>query len=249
ALLGWLDFRGALLSMAVALGLVLVLVTTALDDVGRTTTRPPLASVLKKSPAIQRLSAARFFLFASRDIWFVVALPVFLDDMLGWSYEAIGVFLACWVIGYGLVQSLAPRLLASVAHTPQGAFGFLPPMAATAMFIAVSVWTNELQALITVAGLLGFGVMFALTSSVHSYLVLAYSTSEDETALDVGFYYSANAAGRLVGTLLSGMLFLIGGFGAALVGTAVFLVAAFVISLGLPPVPSDTNDRVDVAVP
>ncbi|MBT5753672.1 MAG: organoarsenical effux MFS transporter ArsJ [Acidimicrobiaceae bacterium] len=249
ALLGWLDFRGALLAMAVALGLVLVLVTTALGDVGRATTRPALASVLKKSSAIQRLSAARFFLFGSRDIWFVVALPVFLDDMLGWSYEAIGAFLACWVIGYGLVQSLAPRLLASVAHTPLGAFGFLPPMAATAMFIAVSVWTNELQALITVVGLLGFGVMFALTSSVHSYLVLAYSTSEDETALDVGFYYSANAAGRLVGTLLSGMLFLIGGFGAALVGTAVFLVAAFIISLGLPPVPSDTNDRVDVAVP
>ncbi|MFT4596577.1 MAG: putative MFS family arabinose efflux permease, partial [Paracrocinitomix sp.] len=94
-----------------------------------------------------------------------------------------------------------------------------------------------------------FGVMFALTSSVHSYLILAYSTSDDETALDVGFYYSANAAGRLVGTLLSGVLFLVGGFPAALVGTAIFLIVAFVISLGLPALPPPNEVAPNVALP
>ena len=248
ALLGWLGFRSALISMAGAIAVVLLLVLVALGDIGRAKEKPPLAAVLKKSPAITRLSAARFFLFGSRDIWFVVALPVFLDDLLGWSFEAIGAFLAFWIIGYGIVQSLAPHILSSTRGAPRGAFRLLPPMAATSMLIAVSVWTDELKAVITVFGLLGFGVMFALTSSVHSYLILAYSASDDETAMDVGFYYSANAAGRLVGTLLSGVLFLVGGFGAALTGTAVFLLIAFVISWGLPAVPSDEHGSHRVAV-
>lgn len=248
ALLSWLGFDGALVAMAVVLGLVFAAVLVLLGDLGRAKHKAGLSTVLKKSPAIQRLSAARFFLFASRDIWFVVALPVFLDDVLGWSYSAIGAFLAFWVIGYGMVQALAPRLLALLRRTSLGAYGFLPPMAATAVLIAVSVTTDELKALITVLGLLAFGVMFALTSSVHSYLILAYSTSDDEAALDVGFYYSANAAGRLVGTLLSGVLFVVGGFAAALFGTAVFLLIAFVISLSLPVVVAEKKENVDVAV-
>lgn len=248
ALLGWLGFRSALIAMAGFIAVVLVLVLVGLGDIGRAKAKPTFATVLKKSPAITRLAAARFFLFGSRDIWFVVALPVFLDDVLGWSFEAIGAFLAFWIIGYGIVQSLAPHILFSIRETPVGAFGFLPPMAATAMLIAVSVWTDELKAIVTVAGLLGFGFMFALTSSVHSYLILAYSTSDDETAMDVGFYYSANAAGRLVGTLLSGVLFLVGGFGAALTGTAVFLLVAFVISWGLPAVSIDDQGSSRVAV-
>ena len=249
ALLSWRGFDGALVAMAVVLAAVLLVVIGLLGDVGRAKQKTEFGAVLKKSPAIQRLSAARFFLFGSRDIWFVVALPVFLDEALAWSYEAIGAFLACWVIGYGIVQSLAPRVLSAFRGTPLGAFGFLPPMAATAIFIALSVWADELKAVITVAGLLGFGVMFALTSSVHSYLILAYSTSDDETALDVGFYYSANAAGRLVGTLLSGVLFLVGGFPAALVGTAIFLIVAFVISLGLPALPPPNEVAPNVALP
>jgi hypothetical protein len=173
---------------------------------------------------------------------------VFLDEALAWTYEAIGAFLACWVIGYGIVQSLAPRVLSALRGTPLGAFGLLLPMAATAILIAVSVVMDELKAVITVVGLVGFGIMFALTSSVHSYLILAYSTSDDETALDVGFYYSANAGGRLVGTLLSGFLFLVGGFPAALIGTAVFLIVAFVISWGLPALPTSNVQNANVAV-
>jgi predicted MFS family arabinose efflux permease len=248
ALLSWRGFDGALVIMAVALAALLLFVIVSLENVGRSKQKTELGAVLNKSPAIQRLAAARFFLFGSRDIWFVVALPVFLDEALAWTYEAIGAFLACWVIGYGIVQSLAPRVLSALRGTPLGAFGLLLPMAATAILIAVSVVMDELKAVITVVGLVGFGIMFALTSSVHSYLILAYSTSDDETALDVGFYYSANAGGRLVGTLLSGFLFLVGGFPAALIGTAVFLIVAFVISWGLPALPTSNVQNANVAV-
>lgn len=255
ALLSWLGFDRALALMAVVLAIVLALVLLLLGEVGRAQRKTRLGAVLEKSPAIQRLSIARFFLFASRDIWFVVALPVFLDDVLGWSYPAIGAFLALWVIGYGMIQAVAPKMLKALRNVSFGAYGFLPPMAAIAILIAVSVSKHQLQALITVAGLLGFGVLFALTSSVHSYLILAYSKNDDETALDVGFYYSANAAGRLVGTLLSGILFVMGGFSAALVGTAVFLGIAFAASLGLPEITTETTETTEkpgappVAVP
>lgn len=234
ALLSGLGYRNALFAMAAVIGVVLALVLLLLGDLGRAEQKPQLASVFGKSPAISRLSAARFFLFGSRDIWFVVALPVFLDDRFAWSFEAIGAFLACWVIGYGIVQSLAPHLLVGMKGSALGAYGFLPLMAAAVLLVAASVWTDQLPALITVAGLLVFGVMFALTSSVHSYLVLAYSRGDHETALDVGYYYASNAAGRLAGTLLSGLLYALGGFGAALVGTALFLLVAFVISVSLP---------------
>lgn len=237
ALLAGLGFRSALWSMALALGVVLVIVVALLGDLGRTASEPSLRSALIKSPAITRLSVARFFLFGSRDIWFVVALPVFLSDTLGWSFRGVGAFLACWVIGYGIVQSLAPMILSDFRDSPLGAYGFLLPMAMVVVIIAAAVSTHELKALITVAGLIFFGFMFALTSSVHSYLILAYSKSDD-AAMDVGYYYSANAAGRLVGTLLSGLLFVIGGFAAALVGTAVFLLVALAVSVGLPDVSS-----------
>lgn len=247
-MLSRLGFRSALLSMATAILVVLAGVLLTLGDPGRAKHKPRLSAVRRTSPAIARLSAARFFLFGSRDIWFVVALPLFLGDTLDWSFEAIGAFLACWVIGFGIVQSLAPHILVAFQGSPLGAFGFLPPMAATAMLIAVSVWTDELPALITVAGLSGFGVMFALTASVHSYLVLAYSTREDEAAFDVGYYYASNAAGRLVGTVLSGLLYQVGGFPVTLVGTAVFLLTAFVISWSLPAPAPDDAGIIDVAV-
>ena len=234
ALLAGVGFRPALLIMAVVVGVTLLGSLVLAPDVGRARKKPALAQVLKKSPAISRLSFARFFLFGSRDIWFVVALPVFLDEELRWSFPSIGAFLALWVIGYGIVQAFAPRLLTGVEGSAIGAYGFLPPMAMVAVIIAVSNEIERLMAVTTISGLLIFGAMFALTSSVHSFLILDYSVGEDAAAMDVGFYYSANAAGRLVGTLLSGVLFVVGGFTAALLGMAVFLSIAFVASLGLP---------------
>jgi len=236
ALLTWRGFDQSLWIMAAALTAVLALTVVLVSPIGHAGAKPPFRQVAQKSRAIKRLSLARFFLFGSRDIWFVVALPVFLGDELGWSFYAIGAFLAIWVMAYGAVQAIAPALTGVFYDTRSAASGLLTPMAVVMAVIAIATSTHQMQALATVMGLIVFGAMFAITSSVHSYLILAYSESDDETALDVGYYYSANAAGRLVGTILSGLLTLLGGFPAALVGAIAFLIAALLVSSRLPEV-------------
>ena len=243
-LLAWLGYDGALWAMAGALGITVVgLLLLLNEDIGKSKKKPPLRSLLSKSSAINRLSAARFFLFGSRDIWFVVALPVFLSDELGWSEQGVGGFLAIWVIGYGIVQSFAPRLLASggrsfdeVRATQQWALMLAAVSAAIAVFVAFQITVN----VAIVGGLVVFGVVFAMNSSLHSYLVLAYA-DDDDVATDVGFYYSANAAGRFVGTLLSGVLYLWGKLPAAMWGSAIFVVLTWLLSRRLPPVPENTT--------
>ena len=244
ALLAWLGYDGALWTMAAALAFTVVgLVVLLNEDIGKSKKKPPLRSVLSKSSAINRLSAARFFLFGSRDIWFVVALPVFLSDELGWSEQGVGGFLAVWVIGYGIVQSFAPRMLArrgrdvdEVTATRHWALVLVAVSAAIAVLVALDVAVTTA----IVGGLIVFGIVFAINSSLHSFLVLAFS-DDDEVALDVGFYYSANAAGRLVGTLLSGVLYLWGDLAAALWGSAAFVVLAWLLALRLPPKPDDVS--------
>ncbi len=240
ALLSLVGYDGALWTMSAALAVTVVGLTVFLnEDIGRSKKKPPLRSVLSKSPAINRLSAARFFLFASRDIWFVVALPVFLSDELDWSERGVGGFLAVWVIGYGIVQSFAPRILGrggrevdEVRATQHWALVLAGVSAAIAVMVALDVAVT----VAIVGGLIVFGVVFAMNSSLHSFLVLAFS-DDDDVALDVGFYYSANAAGRLVGTLLSGLLYLWGDLAAALWGSAVFVVLTWLFALRLPPMP------------
>ena len=234
ALLGWIGYDAALLAMAGALAVALVAVLTLLEtEIGRATRKAPLRSILSKSAAINRLSAARLFLFGSRDIWFVVALPVFLDEQLGWSFEGIGAFLATWVIGYGAVQSVAPRLMGHDHVAASRAWALV--LALLSGSIAVAVAADLAVTTVVVGGLVAFGVVFAVNSSLHSYLILAYSRSADDVALDVGFYYSANAAGRLIGTLLSGTLYLWAGLEAALWGSATFLAVTWALTLRLPP--------------
>ena len=242
-LLSWLGYDNSLWAMAAMLAVVVVALLVLLnEDIGRSKKKPPLRSILSKSTAINRLSAARFFLFGSRDIWFVVALPVFLDEQLGWSYSGIGAFLALWVIGYGAVQSFAPRVLTrnGALDEVRAAQRWALVLAAVAAAIAVAVALDIAVTVAVVGGLIVFGMVFALNSSLHSYLVLAYS-DDDEVALDVGFYYSANAAGRLVGTLLSGVLYLWDGLVTALWGTAVFVLITWLLTLRLPPVPADVS--------
>ena len=155
--------------------------------------------------------------------------------MLGWSFYGVGGFLAAWVIGYGAVQSVAPRVLGgrddvTVARRWSFALGVV------ALLIAIVVSADVSRAVTTAAivgGLVVFGVVFALNSSLHSYLILAYS-DDDQVSTDVGFYYSANAAGRLVGTLLSGVLYLWGGLALALWGTALFVGITWLLTLRLP---------------
>lgn len=242
ALLAWVGYDTSLWAMAGMLAITVVLLLVLLDEeIGRSKKKAPLRSILSKSVAVNRLSAARFFLFGSRDIWFVVALPVFLDEQLHWSYQGIGGFLALWVIGYGIVQSFAPRLLrrrGGVAFDEIHAarrWSFVLGVVSAA--IAVLVALDVAVTLAVVGGLVVFGVVFALNSSLHSFLILAYA-DDDTVALDVGFYYSANAAGRLAGTLLSGVLYLWGGLDAALWGSAAFVAVTWLLTLRLPPVPA-----------
>ncbi|MEZ5409209.1 MAG: organoarsenical effux MFS transporter ArsJ [Acidimicrobiales bacterium] len=243
-LLASLGFDGALWAMAGVLAVVTAGLLVALDgDIGRARRKPPLRSVLSKSTAINRLSAARFFLFGSRDIWFVVAVPVFLAERLGWADQAVGGFLAAWVIGYGIVQSSAPRLLTAGGRPPdevRAAREWAMVLGAVSAVIAVLVALDVEPTAAVVGGLIVFGVVFALNSSLHSFLVLAYA-SDDEVALDVGFYYSANAAGRLVGTLLSGLLYLWGGLPAALWGSTGFVALTWLLTLRLPPLPGNVT--------
>ena len=84
-----------------------------------------------------------------------------------------------------------------------------------------------------VVGLALFGLPFAVISSLHSYLILAYAGSK-KAAEDVGFYYAANASGRLIGILLSGLLYQAGGLTACLVGSGMMLTICWLISFLLP---------------
>jgi MFS family permease len=178
-------------------------------------------------------------LFASRDVWFVVGLPVFLRAEEGWSFWQVGTFLALWVIGYGIVQASAPRSVRRRAEgegsEPDGhtaaVLAFV--LAAFPAAIALALTTSVDASLVLVVGLIAFGVIFALNSAVHSYLILAYAEG-DKVAMNVGFYYMANAAGRLIGTVLSGALYQWQGLEACLWASVGFVLAAGAISLLLP---------------
>ena len=237
ALLGWLGFSKALVSMASVLTLTLAIVMALLDrEIGRAKTPHQRGSMFSKSTAINRLCVARFFLFGARDVWFVVALPVYLDEALGWSFEGIGAFLAVWVIGYGIVQAAAPRILGpQAAHDVRSARRLPLMLSLITVTIATLLSLDVAENAAVVGGLVLFGVAFALNSSMHSYLILAYSTTE-KVVSDVGYYYSANAAGRLVGTLLSGLVYLAGGLTAAMWTSATATGLSWIWSRLLPPV-------------
>jgi len=237
-LLTCIGFRGSLLAMAGALTLVLVATLVSLPrEIGMARQKTEFSAILSKSRDINILSAARLFLFGSRDIWFVVGLPVFLAASLGWSHAEVGGFLALWVIGYGGVQALAPGLLKGMLGdgTPRGGTASCGAfsLAVLTALIAIGVSLDLSPWLTVVSGLALFGVIFAVNSSVHSYLILAY-TESDQAALNVGFYYMANAMGRLIGTLLSGVVFQMAGLAGCLWVSAAFVIAAALLSLKLP---------------
>ena len=205
-------------------------------DLGKAKAKPKFRELLSKSPAINRLSAARLFLFGARDVWFVVALPVFLATSLGWRTEQIGAFLALWIIGYGAVQALAPAITGLRRRAlPDGrdAFGWALPLVALTAGLAAALWAGWPAQPVLVGGLMAFGVLFALNSALHSYLIVSYAR-EDGVSLDVGFYYMANAGGRLLGTVLSGAIYQAWGLAACLGASALMLALAAGVSLALP---------------
>ena len=238
-LLTTLGFNASVGVMAAGLMLAFLVTLGLPADMGQMKRKPKVLSLISKREGINVLSLARLFLFGARDVWFVVALPVFLETALGWRFWEVGSFMGLWVIGYGIVQGSAPALRRSWGQTRSpgvSAVQFWSALlTAIPALIAIALWRQVADpGLAIVAGLAAFGVVFAMNSSIHSYMVLAYSDSES-VSLDVGFYYMANAAGRLLGTLLSGAVFLIGGLQACLWCSSAMVALAWLFSLRLPP--------------
>ena len=231
-LLSTYSFR---LAIIVLLGLILVAVTLNIilltGDLGRSITKPKFNQLLSRSRAINLLSTARVFLFASRDAWFVVGLPVYFATEMGFSHWQTGSFMAVWIIVYGIVQAFAPQITRT---RETGANSKLSMQWVIALFITTILVTTGFSmhwpAVYTLLpGLFIFGVIFAVNSSIHSYLIVSYA-NRDNASIDVGFYYMANAAGRLTGTLLSGYLYLTGGLLACLIGSCSLLLLATIAS-------------------
>lgn len=239
ALLTLFGFRASVAAMAAVLLLVWVAGLFLLrGSLGRASARPKFRDLLSKSAAINRLSAARMFLFGARDVWFVVALPVYLSTTLGWDFWQVGGFMAAWLVGYGVVQALAPALTgARDARMPGGgaaaAWGLALAVVPLAMAAMLAAGIDAQPVL--VGGLALFGLVFAVNSSLHSYLVVGHA-ARDGVSLDVGFYYMANAMGRLLGTVLSGWVFQAAGLGACLAISGAFVVLAALVVRALPPV-------------
>lgn len=240
ALLALLGFSGAVIAMAGMLALIwLASLVLLKKDMGKATAKPKFRELLSKSRAINILSGARLFLFGARDVWFVVALPVYLSTVFGWDFWQVGGFLAVWVIGYGAVQSLAPAITGITGkgrgHVPDGraAFAWASLLAALPALMAIGLAAAWHAPAVLLGGLLVFGAVFAVNSSLHSYLIVSYAR-EDGVSLDVGFYYMSNAMGRLLGTVLSGWIFQAYGLAACLWVSCLFVLLAALISVALP---------------
>ncbi len=235
-------FNNAVGIMGFGLCLAFLLTLILPGEIGKMKTKPAFNDLFSKSDAINILSAARFFLFGARDVWFVVALPVFLDMAFGWDYMEIGLFLGAWVIGYGIVQASAPaiRKMWGQKESPdRKAIQFWSALLMVIpSLIGIALWRESSPSIAIILGLTIFGFVFAMNSSTHSYMILAYSDNE-KVSLNVGFYYMANAAGRLIGTLLSGLLFMIGrnaslGLQYCLYFSSLLIFLSWISSLKLP---------------
>ncbi len=240
-LLTLLGFKGALMLMAAVLFVVWIMSLWLLkQDLGKTKNKAKFSELFSKSPAINILSAARMFLFGSRDVWFVVALPVYLAVNFNWDDWRVGAFMATWVIGYGIIQAIAPRITGknkaqAAQQTPDGraALKWAMLLSITPLIIIAGLHFNVYPQQLLIVGLLIFGAVFAINSSLHSYLIVSYADSEG-VSMDVGFYYMANAMGRLIGTVLSGFVYQAYGLEACLWISTLFIVLTAFISLKLP---------------
>lgn len=235
-LLTTFGFFNAVLAMAIGLFVVWVLSIFLLKgDLGKSSANPKFSEIFSKSQAINILSAARLFLFGARDVWFVVALPVYLTQTLGWQDWSVGAFFASWVIGYGFIQSSAPLITGAKSGkmpTERSVTGWTSVLALITGFITFAVYSDYQTSSILIGGLMLFGAVFAVNSSLHSYLIVSYSQAEN-VSMDVGFYYMANAMGRLIGTVLSGVVFQVYGLAACLLISSIFLGIAALVSLKL----------------
>ncbi len=247
SLLAVFGFDASLWAMAVVLAIIFAAVALFMPTgLPGGVKGAKFSSVISKDGAINRLSVARMFLFGARDTWFVVGIPVFFYGVLSdgspesarRAFFLIGTFMALWIIGYGIVQASAPRLLrrvraAPLRETAAAARLWVGVLALILIVLGAAAWLDvPVLTGIVVAGLFAFGVVFALNSALHSYLILALTSSERVT-FDVGFYYMANAAGRLLGTLLSGLSYQLGGLPACLATAALMAALAWIATRAL----------------
>lgn len=235
-LLAVLNFRGAIAVLAAVLVLVFIAGLLLLkEELGKSSYKAKFTELFSTSAVVNRLSVARFFLFGARDVWFVVALPVFLQSQLQWSYAEVGTLLAVWVIGYGVVQSFAPAMTRRLGRLPDGkaVAGWGVVLSLIPLMMAVMLYCEVDATHCIVIGLFVFGAVFAVNSAMHSYLIVSFAREED-VSLDVGFYYMANAAGRLVGTVLSGAVYQWAGFEACLLVSTLFIIISSVVAAKMP---------------
>ena len=244
ALLALAGFTTAVWAMAAVLAVILIAVALFLPEglPGRMKGADQWGGWRSKDARVNRLSLARMFLFGARDVWFVVGIPIYFQAVLSdgtaegrrEAFFLVGGFMALWIIAYGAVQAFAPRLLGAkgqseAAITDKAIFwaGTLVPIPfALALAVFLAQAPNPILTGVLVAGLLAFGFVFALNSAVHSYLILAFGSAERITR-DVGFYYMANAAGRLLGTLLSGVSYQVGGLELCLTTAGLMALASW----------------------
>jgi len=238
-LLAAFGFRNTIVIMLLALSLVFIASLLLLQgELGRASNKPRFTAMFAKNSDINRLSLARLFLFAARDVWFVVALPVYFSSQYQWTHWQVGAFMAVWIIAYGIVQTQAPSLF-KTRHDGRAALLWVSLLAVIPLVIIASAApanpaTNiEFPVSYLITGLLIFGLVFAINSSLHSFLIVDYADRE-AVSMDVGFYYMANATGRLFGTLLSGLIFQLYGLAACLLCSAMLLICAASVSWFLP---------------
>lgn len=246
-LLSLIGFQAAVWTILAVVALALVVAAAMMrGGLGVANKKAKFSQMFSRNRAVNVLAVARLFLFAARDVWFVVGLPVFLSTVLGWAFWQTGAFMAIWVIGYGAVQASAPALIrrksAGGVANPDGrsAMGLAFLLTLLPAAIGGALIAGIDPAVAVVSGLILFGIIFALNSAVHSYLILAY-TDHDKVAMNVGIYYMANACGRLLGTVLSGWLYQTGlrsgandGLVWCLFASSILLVITATISLALP---------------
>jgi MFS family permease len=246
ALLTFFGFVWAVLGMAAILAIILVVVFFAMPP-GLSGTRKDakFSEVFSRSQNVNWLSAARVFLFGARDVWFVVGIPIYFYAVLSdgspeenrAAFFMIGTFMAVWIILYGFVQALAPRMLRASTREEHSFVGMAQTWAWILVLILSTLTVSAYLAdgpqpwltTLLVGGLLVFGAVFAINSALHSYLILAFAKGEQVT-MDVGFYYMANATGRLLGTVLSGLTYQMGGLGLMLATASIFVVISAVMA-------------------
>ncbi|GAW96918.1 MFS transporter [Colwellia marinimaniae] len=230
-LLTLFGFQNALLLMASALALVALSTYPMLrGNIGKTRYKAKFSQLFSKNAPLNYLSAARLCLFAGRDVWFVIALPVYLASQLQWQHQNVGTFLACWIIFYGIIQANAPKLLdiltAKAAQNRCQQAGFWSVLLAlVTLLLSIAIYLFPQSNAVLIVGLFIFSAVFAMNSSLHSYLIVALARDEG-VSMDVGFYYMANAMGRLLGTVLSGVIYQQFGLSACMFFAFIFILLA-----------------------